>query len=133
MDIPITKENWAWVKELIDAEMSGKTIQVLGRGDIWVDAKVEGLVFNRTKESYRIKPEPKLVPYTEADARWLVGRKAKSKHSTVICLIAFVNPQKDWVVTLYGLGERSLSTLLEEFLDVTDDETGKPFGREVVE
>lgn len=135
----ITKENAAEYLPLVQALAEGKTVQKYMPPVVFSDvamasfgwSTIENIDTSDRPSCYRIKPEPKLVPYTEADARWLVGRKAKRKSDGGICIIVKYSQRINGF--LLENTWASVLNLFEDWIDVTDDETGKPFGREVVE
>ena len=62
-------------QEFIDAFNSGKTIQASKSFDFtdeWKDLSFP--LFTLPVERYRIKPEPKCVPFTFEDAKFLIGK-----------------------------------------------------------
>ena len=73
---------------------------------------------------YRIKPEPKLVPFTFEDVDLLIGKAVKSKTKNVITLIQVVYPKN---VMMHGFDTISYYCLLQnwEFID------GSPCGKYV--
>ena len=78
---------------------------------------------------YRLKPEPKIVPYGPEDAAFLVGRKFLNKMSGSVELILGVCAGGVFVHD--GLYE--FEDTLDFGLDVTDGLPGVPFGKRVDE
>ena len=78
----MTREQWKEKLPLIRAFAEGKGIQIkLQKG--WVDNN--NPTFDDTIELYRIKPEPKMIPFTYEDD--LVGRVVQAKNSRTKSLI----------------------------------------------
>jgi len=65
--------------EVIQAFKEGKIVQHLREGDKWVDEENPSFGCNY---NFRIKPEPKLVPFTFEDATNIVGKIVKGKPNT---------------------------------------------------
>lgn len=76
----MSREHWKEFLPLIQAFIDGKTVQglALGSNTIWLD--LNNPEFNGNIEKYRIKPEPKWVPFTYNDSILFLGKWIKAKH-----------------------------------------------------
>jgi len=75
-----------WEKE-IQAYADGKTIQAFFNKE-WKDNEEPAFL---DCYEYRIKPEPKLIPYDFSDAEKLIGKVVKNKNDTYKCIIISVS------------------------------------------
>ena len=124
----MTREEARAKAEIMLAYADGKTIQhgEPGEND-WEDMTDGVPSFSDKTERYRIKPEPKFIPYTYEDAPFLLGRKVKShKHFGIIVHVDKAGFQAGQVFYCF---ERLNSV---DLIDITDG-TEKPFGKECVE
>jgi len=77
-----------WWNE-IEAFKNGKEIEMKQNCDEWVINR--NPMFTDEFE-YRVKPEPKYVPFTFEDAEFLIGKVIKTKSGKVIKTIVGVSP-----------------------------------------
>lgn len=117
------KEKAKELSELFKAYSEGKIIEYKSPGaECWdVDNNFGGSIL---AIQYRIKPEPKLVPFTFEDAEFLIGKPIRSKQKNVVLLIQVVYQKS---IMMHGFDTISYYSLLQnwEFLD------GSPCGKYV--
>jgi hypothetical protein len=75
----ITREKAEQLLPILHAYAAGKTIQFKGAGSVWVDMKPP-MTFESDPAAYRVKPEPKLRPWTADEIP--VGAVIRRKGST---------------------------------------------------
>lgn len=71
---------------------------------------------------YRIKEEPKYVPYTYNDAKELIGKVVVKKESKVMAMIVGVNRE---YVNVAGYGNVPFIDMLNNFTDLNSNPLGK--------
>lgn len=119
----MTKEQLNKHWEIIKAFKEGKTIEFLSDDEGWL------LTINPIFDihrCYRIKPEPKLVPFDFSDAEKLINKIVKHKRSGIIYLISALSSVVIYLPS-HGYIEYDALLNLFEFLD------GTPCGKYVEE
>jgi hypothetical protein len=109
-------------KAVILAYLEGNEVQYKPSLGEWSDIKYPTFLEHF---DYRIKPEPKLIPFDFSDAEMLVNKIVKSKDGSIVSLITDAGIGKVWV----GKWGDTYDNLLKDytFLD------GSPCGKEVAE
>lgn len=89
----MTKQDAGKFWPIIKAYSEGKAVQFNRMPGGWND--IDNPDFGGYVESYRIKPEPKYVPFTFSDYSLLIGKfiKSKSIHDPAIEIIIKVSRQ----------------------------------------
>ena len=109
----MTQEGAKKHKDVIKAFCEGKQIQYYSEtNERWTDILAPEFVF---RTEYRVKPEPKLVPFDYSDAEKLIGKSVRHKDGKFVAVIINVSEDSICVGTL----NRSFETLLRfyTFLD----------------
>jgi hypothetical protein len=107
-------------KEVILAFLEGKEVQMNCYGE-WSDIK--DVSFDE-KTDYRIKPQPKLIPFDFSDAEMLIGRAVRSKDGSMVGLITKVGVGAELKISE---GSYYYAELLSRFTFLD----GEPCGKEV--
>ena len=81
-------------KEVILAFLEGREVQV--RTPIGEWAYIEDPNFQEGAD-YRIKPQPKLIPFDFSDAEMLIGRMVKSKDGEIFSVITDLTHNTVWM------------------------------------
>jgi len=111
-------------KEVIIAFLEGKQVQELYQG-IWKDVKKDAKIDFIDHYDYRIKPEPKRIPFDFSDAKTLIGRAVMHKDKRIFCIITDLTKVDIWLSNECKKYDELLSDY--KFLD------GTPCGKEVTE
>lgn len=125
----MTPENAKALIPIITAYAEGKTIQ-LNTGSVanpsWTDAS--DCNFGCTVESYRIKPEPKMVPMTadELPPVFWIRSKGQTKMILVTCIL-------DGSTLCWGIGNAIKAESFGSYEYSTDRKTWHSFMKEVTE
>lgn len=119
--------------EVLHGFKAGRKVEFSDSGDnVWHTLPYPG--FNFDYFDYRLSKEPKIVPYGPEDGALLVGRKVKEKSTGVISSICTFRPNSEFPIVILhqDLTGRpySFKFLLDNYLDVTDNPEGVPFGKE---
>lgn len=112
-------------KDLIKAWLDGAFIQYKNSLGNWIEP-IDNHPSWLEDLDYRIKPEPKLVPFTFDDHADLLGYKVRSKSNKVsrISIITSVNQDNVCVgITIYSY---------QQLLDLFEFLNGNPCGKEVL-
>lgn len=75
--------------EIGQAILEGKEIEFLPLNGEWVKVHIPTL--DISTYDYRVKPEPKYVPFTYEDANELIGKAVKHKSLNYVELIKFIS------------------------------------------
>ena len=107
---------------IIQAFANGEKIQVLNAINLWQD--IVNTDFGDYK-NYRIKPEPKLVPFTFEDKQYFKNLWVKSKeHDTLNSLVQI---SKDDVLMTYGV--KNIRVTYSQLLKNYEFEDNSPCGK----
>lgn len=109
--------------EVIKAWAEGYEIQVMQKGSKqWIDA-ISPIVAWYEDYEYRIKPEPKYVPFTFEDAKYFIGKTVINKKSGSLHIItSLFKPSEEIRI-------RSTCYSLKAFLDDFTFLDGSPCGK----
>lgn len=116
---------------IIQAFAEGKEVQTIDKNGEWINCSCINFEFNSSPNSYRIKPEPKYRPFTNADECWQEMQKhqpvgwLKDKEEGYKVTITRVNDDENTgIMAINGKSEWTLEGIIEcyTFAD------GTPFG-----
>ena len=112
------KERAKELSDILLAYSQGKLIQISNNGNHWVEwiATNPDSIFNYNY--YRIKPEPKLVPFKFSDAKFLLGKIVKGRS----CIFIISN------VSEHGIYNSLGNYTFKELLNNCTFEDGSPCG-----
>ena len=97
----MTREKALELSNILKAYSEGKTIQVFDISGQWFDIdKITGFEMNKVtlwNLILRIKPEPKLVPFTFEDKNLFIGKIIKHRRSNLYNIIVGASPLSIWI------------------------------------
>lgn len=121
----MTQEDAIKLLPIIKAYSEGKTIEVRSLLDgSW--GNISNPQFDGDPSVYRIKPEPKLIPFTYEDAKELLGRAVRSKKGIAFAIIEGIYQNSYQIDVVVGGYTKSYKELLSEFEFI---DTGEPCGK----
>lgn len=113
-------------KHLKEAQKQGKTIQFnavkLTQGvDKWEDSCYDSISWQYPPDYYRIKPEPKYIPFDISDAEKLIGKVVKRKGTYALRVILEIRNSVTFQICMGKDHETNFKSLFElyTFLDGT--------------
>jgi hypothetical protein len=81
-------------KEVILAFLEGREVQLRLSIDEWI---IDDSPSFLEHQDYRIKPDPKLIPFDFSDAEILIGRAVKSKDGKIVSVITNLTIDIVWL------------------------------------
>ena len=116
---------------IIQAFAEGKIVQTIDKNGEWVDSSCINFEFNSSPNLYRIKPEPKYLPFANAEECWEemqkhqpVGWLKDKEEGYKVTITRVNNDENTGLMAINGKSEWTLEGLMDcyTFAD------GTPFG-----
>lgn len=125
----MTKDEAKKLSDILKSYSEGKIIEVSNNGSQWAELNMSypDVVFKYNQ--HRIKPEPKLVPFTFEDRQYFKNLWVKSKeHDTLNSLVQI---SKDDVLMTYGV--KNIRVTYSQLLKHYEFEDNSPCGKYINE